>query len=455
VKIVGIIQPLVVREEVVKGTTVLAIVCGVDRREMAEIGFRELAEGGLPFPGEPGSVSSTGRIPYILRNDITDEEARQMISIENEARRQRTDEKLADRMAQAKRIYKELEGQAKARRQPFNHAGAVNRICSIFSITAATWERWDVLAKLPIETQEVFSATTRRPCPLVDQLSRMDRGEHQAAITKVLEAGATSTHAVNRATEDMPQAPAAPAGGARVRTTPRGAVNKDGSRKLYPPRAEKLFAGVDLAKKQLAEIKELDYEEGLAKLVDLTNDILRFVVGEPVPSLTATKTKKERKQSPPKVAREKKQKPAKAVKAKPSEEENAEAAWQNQLSGEIDTRTEHGRAAYDRHILETLMDAKSPNQRWSLDGLTKIVGGSKSQVSGGLKRLQEKGQPIYTEGASRSLRYYVAIEESQDTQTETDPVTEPVESDGDDPPRRPLRSVEYDDDVPTGRSAAW
>lgn len=424
IKLLGVIVPIECKEIIVKGQKKLAIVFGVDRRAMAEIAFRELKAEGKPFPGAPRSASSTGRIPFILRNDLTDEECRYHISVENERRRQTVEESLAHRIAAAQRIYTEMEAQARARREKFQTTAAINRICTIFSITPSTWARWDALTKLPAATQAYFYGDNPPPLSLVDTLSRMDRSEHEAACHRVLAAEVTTTQSVNKLTEDLPQAPVAPSGGARTRTRPTGAVNEDGTRRLYPPRAAKLTDGIAIAKQKVEEIRSMPVDKGLVALFQLVEDVLRFVVGEPVKELVSKKTKARRKP------------PVNAANSAPSTSkitpEVLKAAYEAQIAGKTDVRTEPGRQAYDRHVSEVLA-SKDASHRWTLEEVSAAVGGSKANASSSLTRLTEQGL-VKHEGNTRKLRYFLAsdtgAEDPEDENEDED--QEEDESDEDD-----------------------
>ena len=199
----GVKIPAIVTQRVDdKGGRFIGVVCGRSRFWAQAIATAELTAEAKPWPGKPRSPQSKGEVPAILINDLTDEEIRELIIMENEMRRADT---LAGRMHKANALFDEMKATADAEELPFREADALKRIAATFGVPVVTVKRWRMVPTLSAPARKAILSGAA-PLGQVDDLVNMSPACQLKAVEQAVAAGASSTKAARKASGDVPQA---------------------------------------------------------------------------------------------------------------------------------------------------------------------------------------------------------------------------------------------------------
>ncbi len=189
----GVHTPPIVKMAVnAKGREFVGVVAGRRRFKAAKLANDRRVSAGLP----PQVVECK------LRNDLTDDEVREIIVSENEQRR---GDSLKNKIAKATRMYKAAEEAAKAEGERFDAKATCAKIAVSFGVTALVIQRW---VKVPQLSAAAKAAVYKGDIPLgsVDSLARMSAGAQAEAVADIKKSGATGTKGATRAAAKQPQA---------------------------------------------------------------------------------------------------------------------------------------------------------------------------------------------------------------------------------------------------------
>lgn len=141
-------------------------------------------------------------VPCIMRNDLTDDEIREIIISENEQRREDT---LKNKIAKAVRSYKAAEEAAKTEGERFDAKATCAAIAVRFGVNATTIARWVQVPQLgAVARGAIYKGDI--PLGAVPDLVKMSAGNQADAVAKIREAAPVGTRGARKAAADVPRA---------------------------------------------------------------------------------------------------------------------------------------------------------------------------------------------------------------------------------------------------------